>query len=569
MRDGLHQADTPALPSLVDGSAVLRERKDRAARPSRGKTSWSLAVLSICFLLALGIHWGSLFGHFLSDDFAFAWGVSVAAQHDALWGYVWDHVVIREAQPGNFYRPLGFFTFALNWWLGGTEPFGWRFFNLLLHLGNGVLLYRLARQLAAQAPNARFAAVLAMSLWWLYPLTPEVTAWVCARFDALAVCGLLVCVERHAASRRALDGAQCLSLAALLFALGSKESAMTAPAFLVVVDLCGPAAAGTLWLSRLRRALLRLLPVLALFAAYLGWRQFLFGGSAVEVYAHSSPLEHLAPLDLWRRLLGMAPILRESFGALLWPLSLAVAATLATGAWCALRARAFIALWLLPALSCAIAVGAVLPHFFGAPPNGEGARLFYLAGVWLSLWLALPLATMTLPALPARVAGGVALAALIVCFAAAQAQAMVPWRKAAQAMRGLMPAVAAQAPVLRAASAHALVLLPDHWRTAIFARNAQLAPLVPPFQTEDLRDVLDVLIPPGIPEWVQRVREARTPWPEANAATLQYYCFDADAARLIPLSLPVESIATAASWKAAWEQAIAATACADEYARID
>jgi hypothetical protein len=142
---------------------------------------------------------------------------------------------------------------------------------------------------------------------------------------------------------------------------------------------------------------------------------------------------------------------------------------------------------------------------------------------------------------------------------------MVPWRKAAQAMRGVMTAVATEAPVLRAASAHALLLLPDHWRTAPFARNAQLAPLLPPFQTQELRDVLDVLTPAGYTEWSQRVREAKTPWPEATASTLRYYCFDADAVRLLPLTLAADSTASVSAWQAAWEQAIATTACADEY----
>ena len=539
-----------ALPSLVDGSVVLRD----------GKSRWTIAaLLTVALLLVIGIHWGSLQGQFLSDDFGFPWGLSLAAQRGEVWSYVWDTVIIREPQPGNFYRPIGFLSFALNWWLGGADPFGWRLFNLIVHLIDGWLLYRLARRIAAPLPGANFAAWLAAALFWLFPLAPEVSAWVCARFDALAVMGLLVCLERHHASRRVFDGAQIASLLALIFALGSKESAMTAPAFVLLIDLFAAQSELT-WPARLRRALLRWLPVLGVFAAYLLWRRFLFGGAAVEVYANSSPLEHLAPWELWNRLLSMAPILNQSLGSAVLPLAALLIVSLSSTAVLAWRAGRFMDLWLLPALSFGISVGAVLPHFTGSLGNGEGARLFYLAGIWLALWLALPLAAMT------RVALRTALALLaIFAFAAGQARAMVPWRKASQAMRGLMAAIAKEAPALRASHAHAFVLAPDHWRTAPFARNAQLAPVIPPFQSEDLRDAVGVITPAGFAEWSQRVHNNNLPWPGVEGASLRYFCFDADSASLVPVSIDYSTTNSVETWQAAWQQALEASSCADEF----
>ena len=539
----------PTLPSLVDGSVVLRERR---------RTGALALMLGLALLACVGIHWGSLRGQFLSDDFGFPWGLYHAANGPGVWSWVWDAVIVREPQPGNFYRPLGFLSFALNWGLGGAAPIGWRLFNLLLHLGNGLLLYRLLRRVAGPAPQAGFAATLAAALFWLYPLAPEVSAWVCARFDALALAGLLIGVERHLASRRRFDGAHLASLVALALALASKESALTAPAFLLLLDVA--ADTDRPWRARLQRALLRLLPALALLAAYLAWRRMLFGGSAVEVYAHSAPLSHLAPLELWRHLIGMAPIPREALGATLGPLLAATAALLALAAVSARRAGRFLDHWLLPALAFAAAVAAVLPHFSGSLPNGEGARLFYLAGAWLALWMALPLAH-----LGARALRALAAAVVLLAFAAGQAQAMVPWRKAALAMRGVIDAVPATATRLRRAQAHGLILLPDHWRTAPFARNAQIAPLVPPYQAEDFRDVLSVFTPPGMAEWAQRVRDADLPWSGGTAASLRCYCFDADTRALVPLSLSAADAGDADTWSAAWQRALAASPCADEY----
>ena len=61
------------------------------------------------------------------------------------------------------------------------------------------------------------------------------------------------------------------------------------------------------------------------------------------------------------------------------------------------------------------------------------------------------------------------------------------------------------------------------------------------------------------------MREARLPW--GGAGDLRYYCFDADAARLVPLQITTADATDTATWQAAWERAIAASACADEYAR--
>jgi hypothetical protein len=509
-------------------------------------------------LLVLGIHWGSFFGHFLSDDFGFPWGLYHAAARGDVWGYVWDHVVITEPQPGNFYRPIGFATFALDWLAFGADPLGWRLTNFALHLLNGWLVWRLARRMAEAQPQARFAAALAGALFLAYPLAPEVSAWMVARFDALALAGILIALERHLAARAVFDGARIASLAAFAFALGSKEPAMTTPAFLVL---------GGFFLVHAREPLLRraaltlrdVVPALAVLAAYLAWRHHLFAGSTVEVYAGSSPLAHLSPVALWRHLVGMRPIPDAAFGGA-WPW--AVLALAALGAWNAIhtwRRGAFATLWLLPFLGLAVSVGAVLPHFAGVPANGEGARLFYLAGAWLALWLALPLACREAP----RMRLGVAWV-LVVLFAAGQAQAMVPWRKAGQAMNALMTAID-DAVAHGDPRVHALVVVPDHWRSAPFLRNAQGAPVIPPFRREAVSARVSLFTPVAYAEWAGRIARGDVPWTPAQPVVPQLSCFDADTARFVAVDVPTTPAALA-DWAGAWQAALAGSACADEFA---
>lgn len=530
-----------------------------SGRIARSDTRAAALLVGAAALLVLGVHWGSFGGHFLSDDFGFPWGLYHAAARGDVWGYVWDHVVVTTPQPGNFYRPVGFLSFALNWLAAGAEPLGWRLVNFALHLINGLLVYRVARRIADGQAHARFAAACAAALFVAYPLAPEVSAWMVARFDALALAGVLLALDRHLAARAWFDGARIASLAAFAFALGSKEPAMTAPAFLAlggffVVHAREPLA------RRAALALRDVVPALVVLAAYLAWRRYLFAGNMVEVYAGSSPLAHLSPAQLWNHLLGMRPIPDAAFGGA-WPWATFVVALVAAwngvGAW---RRGAFATLWLLPLFGFAVSVGAVLPHFSGVPENGEGARLFYLAGSWLALWLALPLACRD----ATRTRVGVAWA-LVALFVAGQAQAMVPWRKAGQAMNALFLAiddvVAHGDP-----NVHALVVVPDHWRSAPFLRNAQGAPTIPPFRGESVASRVSLFTPVAYAEWAGRIARGDVPWTPAQPVVPHLYCFDADAARFVALDVPTTPDALA-DWPAAWQAAIAGSACADEFRR--
>lgn len=517
----------------------------------------AVLLVSAAALVVLGIHWASFGGHFLSDDFAFPWGVYHAAERGETWRYVWDQVVMTQAQPGNFYRPVGFATFALNYLVAGADPLLWRLFNFVLHLVNGWLLYRVALRVAADQPQVRFAAACAAALFIAYPLAPEVSAWMVARFDALALAGMLIALERHLAARAWFDRARCASLVAFAFALGSKEPAMTTPAFLVLGSFFVVHARET-WPRRAALALRDVVPALVVLGAYLAWRRYLFAGNMVEVYAGSSPLANLAPLQLWNHFVGMRPIPDAAFGGA-WPwAALAVAAVAAWNAVGTWRRGAFATLWLLPFLGLATAVGAVLPHFSGVPQNGEGARLFYLAGAWLALWLALPLACRAAPRLRIGVA-----CALVALFAVGQAQAMVPWRKAGQAMNALF--VAVDDAVARGdAGVHALVIVPDHWRTAPFLRNAQAAPAIPPFRRESVAARVSLFTPVAYAEWAGRIARGDVPWAPAQPVLPHFYCFDADAERFVALDVATTPEALA-DWAGVWRDALAASACADEF----
>jgi protein O-mannosyl-transferase len=118
---------------------------------------------------------------------------------------------------GSFYRPLFWFSLALDHRLWGLNATGFHFTNLALHWANGLFAFLLLKKL-------RVSLVLsaAVSIIWLsLPINSEVVAWISGRSISLAVLFLLTALlsaEWYLHSRKivALLGYAMACLASLL-----------------------------------------------------------------------------------------------------------------------------------------------------------------------------------------------------------------------------------------------------------------------------------------------------------------------------------------------------------------
>jgi len=121
----------------------------------------------------------------------------------------------------DYYRPVGFVSFAADWTLWGDWPAAYHATSVLLHLVNVLLVFLLARRLLSIE-----ASVVAAAVFGLHVANQEAVFWVAARFDLLATAGalgtLLLIGSRQ---RRRHAAAALLYLAALL----SKESVVALP----------------------------------------------------------------------------------------------------------------------------------------------------------------------------------------------------------------------------------------------------------------------------------------------------------------------------------------------------
>jgi protein O-mannosyl-transferase len=145
----------------------------------------------------------------------------------------------------NVFRPVTFATFALNWRLGGAEPFGFHFVNLILHAGVTVLLFMLFELLLQSSAAATEVAFAAALIFAVHPLHTEAVSSIAGRSELLAAGFLIAAWILH------IEGEQIPALICFVLALLSKESAVV---FLPLV-LIGDYARGK-WKSRQQYALL-------------------------------------------------------------------------------------------------------------------------------------------------------------------------------------------------------------------------------------------------------------------------------------------------------------------------
>ena len=238
-----------------------------------------------------------LWGGFVWDDFI--WSQSRAVLEWSGLGDIWSWPsrILKEAH----YWPLTYTTFWLEHKIWGLEPAGYHVVNVLLHLLNTLLVWRLLLRLAV--PGAWVAA----AVFAAHPTHVESVAWVIERKDVLSglfyLAAVLVWLRFLEQPRPWRHG-----LAMLLFAAGlmSKSMVVTLPATLLIVQ----------WWTNGRitpRDLRRVAPFF-LVALLL---------TAVDLYSYGSSQ---APLDYsWvERMLIASRALWFYAGKLAWPANLAV-----------------------------------------------------------------------------------------------------------------------------------------------------------------------------------------------------------------------------------------------------
>lgn len=244
--------------------------------PAQGAAWPHWAALLLLAGLAAAIYGVAVKGPFLFDDFSYVTGNPLIRDFSAFAGLDGPLGVNQNVDTHFRTRSAAFFTFALNYALGGADPAGYHIFNIALHALNSFLVYWLGLLLLGRVPGRQAApgaapglsegqlragAAAAAVLFLCHPLQSQAVAYISQRFVSVAAFFSFLSLAAYLQSRLAAAPGRrasfyAVSLAAAALAMKSKENAFPLP-FMI-------AAAEFLFFSAAPRQRVKLLLPLAL-----------------------------------------------------------------------------------------------------------------------------------------------------------------------------------------------------------------------------------------------------------------------------------------------------------------
>lgn len=212
-----------------------------AKTPLRPATVGHIAALAAILLAALAAYHNSFGGPFIFDD---PGSITDNPTIRNLWSL---GTVLRPPADGSAVarRPVANLSVAINYALVGTEVWGYHLFNLMAHMAAAWTLFGVVRRtllaplLRETFGSAAAALALASSLLWAtHPVLTNAVTYVIQRTEVLA--GLfylltLYCTIRGGEARHPWAWHVPAILSCLL-AMGSKESAFSAPVVVLLYD---------------------------------------------------------------------------------------------------------------------------------------------------------------------------------------------------------------------------------------------------------------------------------------------------------------------------------------------
>ena len=205
-----------------------------------------VATITVCVLvLTLLIYWPGLSGPFVLDDL-----------QNIVRPYVADPDLtailynITHNNSGIFGRSVSILSFIVTEMQFGNEAWGYKFHNLLLHLGCGLLLFRLLYLILPlleqreRLPRDVVVAGVVCSFWLLHPLLVSTVLYAVQRMTQLgalfSLLALLAYVDARLTVRATFRYWLCgwvLFPLSLLLALLSKETGILIPVYILVFEV--------------------------------------------------------------------------------------------------------------------------------------------------------------------------------------------------------------------------------------------------------------------------------------------------------------------------------------------
>ncbi len=207
---------------------------------------FSIIALSI---IIFSIYWNSLDGSWHFDDIP-----NITDNHslhlDKLsWNGIKRALFSDQRDPGRLYRPISCLSFALNYYIGGLDVFGYHLVNILIHLFTSIFLFlfiyhtlNLPSLQIKYASKSYPVAILATMLWAINPIQTQAVTYIVQRMTSLAGMFYIMGMYFYLKHRTAVNKGDKIFFIILCFltfvmALGSKENALMLPISLLLYEV--------------------------------------------------------------------------------------------------------------------------------------------------------------------------------------------------------------------------------------------------------------------------------------------------------------------------------------------
>ena len=215
--------------------------------PMQTSSLWPGLGLYALVGLCLWVYWPGLDGPFLFDDFANLPSLGNYGNIDDWQGLI---RYLKEGIAGPTGRPISLLSFLLNDTSWPSQPWPFKYTNLLIHVLNGVFLFWCGLKIYRLSTSewlrkqAEWLALVSAALWLLHPMLVSTTLYVVQRMTMLAalfsLCGILLYLQGRAMMQtRPKAGYTWISLAVgpgTLLAVFSKENGALLPLLLAVLE---------------------------------------------------------------------------------------------------------------------------------------------------------------------------------------------------------------------------------------------------------------------------------------------------------------------------------------------
>ncbi len=161
---------------------------------------------------------------------------------------LWRTMFARPFATGHLYRPVPCLSFALNWYIGNNNPFGYHLVNIGLHiltalfiLMTGLLLFQTPVMKKYSREDAFFISLLGTLLWALNPVQTQAVTYIVQRMAVLAALFSVLAIYWYLRARLMDKGKPrpfylFLALLCYLAAVGSKENAAILPMSVLLIE---------------------------------------------------------------------------------------------------------------------------------------------------------------------------------------------------------------------------------------------------------------------------------------------------------------------------------------------